>query len=210
MKLNTERPTHLPKCLWDLYLPPRWLLITHNGSEWSHVHWFGESTHELILWIRWCCLEKSVSLVCLSWWWWTFCWCTTRCWKFFRNVVMETNIWLKECSTVTMMSPSLVLRAVKMLYCIFTVSYHHLVRHILRSSLKHLFLSNRNLKAKVFAAVEQTKCFIILCISLTGLQQLHNVPFSVRAQILPLKYWSTSFFYSASLETLGKMRSVNT
>lgn len=123
---------------------------------------------------------------------------------------METNIWLKECSTVTMMSPSLVLRAVKMLYCIFTVSYHHLVRHILRSSLKHLFLSNRNLKAKVFAAVEQTKCFIILCISLTGLQQLHNVPFSVRAQILPLKYWSTSFFYSASLETLGKMRSVNT
>lgn len=29
-----------------------------------------------------------------------------RCWIFFRYVVMETNIWLKAFSTVTMMSQS--------------------------------------------------------------------------------------------------------
>lgn len=47
-----------------------------------------------------------------------------RYWLFFRDVVMETNIWLQECSTITVTSPNLVLSVVKRLlwylHCIWS------------------------------------------------------------------------------------------
>lgn len=78
-----------------------------------------------------------------------------RCWIFFRCVVMETNIWLKAFSTVTMMSRSPEQCAVKRLYGIFT---------ILSSFLKTFFHSsslNKNLKVRVLTAAGKTERLII-------------------------------------------------
>lgn len=98
-----------------------------------------------------------------------------KCWIFFRNVVMETNICSKHSSAATVTSPAL---------------WH-----------RHRVL-DRCLKVGVRANAS----------SLSGLRgplagsTMSRFSFS-RAQILPLKHWSTSSFLTASLQ---KMRSVTT
>lgn len=111
---------------------------------------------------------------------------------------METNIWLKAFSTATVMSHNLALCGVKRMHGIFTGSYYDLVRNIfLSSSQNEVALIKQEFEGQGHNSSCKNQ---ILDYALVR-QDFYNVPFSVRAQILPLNHWNTSLFYSASLKT---------
>lgn len=132
---HTDTAEHLAKWLQHIHLHHRRLFVANNDvllfivfeSEWAHASWFAPRKFVEVLG-----KECQCGLCILAWW--KICWCRKHEMLniFFRYVVMETNIWLKAFSTVTMMSHNLALCVVKRLYVISTVSYHHLVRHIFK------------------------------------------------------------------------------
>lgn len=108
---------------------------------------------------------------------------------------METNIWLEECCTESVMSSSLHLCDVlERLYDVLTVSYHHCARHV--SNRLPLALIKQELKVRIF---NRNWTSPLKCPHTRHFNRAPQCPVSVRAEILPLKHWNTSCFYAASL-----------